>query len=164
MTATKLKAGIISAIAVAGLATPLVMQHQAQVKLREETQTWRQQVGRLTQVKAENERLSNLLAQANSAQLSKDQLSELMKLRGEVGLLRRQTNDLAKFREESRRLQASLADSGQNSRQSEFNPVFEQQMHLGRIAKNVALPLVMYAVDHQDQFPTNWDQAAPYFP
>jgi TolA-binding protein len=161
MTMTKLKAGIISAVAVAGVATPLVMQHQAQVRLREKNQSLQQQIGQLT---GETERLSNLLAQSNDAQtLAKDQLSELMRLRNEVGMLRRQTNELGKLREENRRLKSALADSGQDSKQSEFNPAFEQGMHIARVAKNVTLPLVLYASENQDQFPTDWDQAAPYF-
>jgi hypothetical protein len=98
MTMTKLKAGVIAAIAVAGVATPLAIQHQAQVKLHEQNLSLRQQVDQLAQLKTENGRLSNLLAQANSSRLSKDQLSELMKLRGEVGLLRRQTNELGRLR------------------------------------------------------------------
>jgi RNA polymerase sigma factor (sigma-70 family) len=163
MTMTKLKIGVISAIAVAGLATPTVIQHQTQSKLREENQSLRQQIDRLAQLKTENERLSNLLAQANGSQLSKDQVSELMKLRGEVGLLRRQTNELGKLREENQRLQAAMVNSAQDSAKAEFNPVAEQGHHIARVAKNASLPLVMYANDHQYQFPTNWDQAAPYF-
>jgi len=97
MTIAKLKAGIISAVALAGVATLLVMQHQAQVRLREENQSLRERADRLAQLTIENERLSNLLAQANGAQsLSSDQLSELMRLRSEVGMLRRQTNELLK--------------------------------------------------------------------
>src|SRR5438309_2064300 len=81
----ELKTGIISAVVAASVATPLVMQHHAQVKLREENQSLRQQVEGLT---AENDRLSNLLTQASrSGSLPKEQLSELMKLRGEIGLL-----------------------------------------------------------------------------
>ncbi|MCX6926992.1 MAG: hypothetical protein NT154_27865, partial [Verrucomicrobia bacterium] len=45
----------------------------------------------LEQQQTENERLSNLLAQANASQLSaSNQLNELLKLRGEVGALREQ--------------------------------------------------------------------------
>ena len=99
MTMTKLKLGIISAVVVAGVVTPLVIQRQAQAKLLEENQFLRQRVDQLAQLKAQNERLSSLVAQANSAQsLPKDQLSELMRLRGEVGILRRQTNELRMLR------------------------------------------------------------------
>jgi RNA polymerase sigma factor (sigma-70 family) len=67
MTMTKLKAGIIGAIVVASVATPLVIQHQAAVRLREENQSLRQQVDRLAQLTAGNERLSHLLARSRSS-------------------------------------------------------------------------------------------------
>jgi RNA polymerase sigma factor (sigma-70 family) len=67
MAMTKLKAGIIGAVIVASVLTPLVIQHQAQVKLREENQSLRQQVDRLAQLTAGNERLSHLLARSRSS-------------------------------------------------------------------------------------------------
>jgi len=67
MTMTKLKAGIIGAVIVASVLTPLVIQHQAQVKLREENQSLRQQVDRLAQLTEGNERLSHLLARSRSS-------------------------------------------------------------------------------------------------
>ena len=54
MTMTKLKLGL-SALVVAGATTALVVQHQAQIKLREENQSLRQQMAKL---QTENERFS----------------------------------------------------------------------------------------------------------
>jgi RNA polymerase sigma factor (sigma-70 family) len=54
MTMTKLKLGL-SALVIAGATTALVVQHQAQIKLREENQSLRQQMAKL---QTENERLS----------------------------------------------------------------------------------------------------------
>ena len=59
---TKLQAAIIGTLVVAGLATTMVVQHQA--KLREENQSLRQQ---LAQLKADNEGLSSQLAQPKVA-------------------------------------------------------------------------------------------------
>jgi hypothetical protein len=109
---TKLQTAIVSAVVVAGVATPLVIQHEA--KLRRENQALRQQVDQFAGLTAENERLSNLVAQANNARsLSNDQLNDLLRLRGEVGLLRRQTNELGKLREENRRLQDAYSKPAQ---------------------------------------------------
>src|SRR5690348_3519015 len=54
MAQTKLKTGL-AVLIIAGLATFLVIQHRAQIKLREENQSLRQQVSQLT---TENERLA----------------------------------------------------------------------------------------------------------
>jgi hypothetical protein len=66
MAMTKLKLGIISAVVVAGVATPLVIQHQAETKLREKNEILQQQNGQMARLTAENERLSRLLAPAKS--------------------------------------------------------------------------------------------------
>ena len=60
MATTKLKFGMISAIMVAGVAIPLVIYHQAEVKLNEENQSLRQQIA---QLQSDNESLSNRVAQ-----------------------------------------------------------------------------------------------------
>jgi RNA polymerase sigma factor (sigma-70 family) len=109
MGMTKLKLGIISAIVVAGVATPLVLQHQSQVRLREDNQAFRQQVDQLA---AENERLANLVARANSSQaLAIDQPSEILRLRGEVGVLRQQKSEAERLLEEHRRLGSGATNS-----------------------------------------------------
>src|SRR5690242_13842288 len=171
MTMTKLKAGIVAAVAVAGVATPLAMQHQTQTRLRAENQSLRQRVDDLA---GENARLSNPAAPANSSQLSKDQLSELMKLRGEVGLLRRQTNELGRLWEENRRLQASLARATQNAGQSQIDSATEQekqeaiakQQFIAKMgyARNWVLAFHEYAGAHQGQAPASFDQAATFLP
>lgn len=76
MTMTKLKLGILSAILVAGVVSPLVIQHQT--KLRRENEDLRQQMDQLT---AENARLSNQVAQASQAAESarQDELAASLK-------------------------------------------------------------------------------------
>ncbi len=109
MTISKVKLGIISVIAVAGLATPLAIQNQSQARLREENEALRQQAGQLAQMAAENERLSNLVVQAKSAEsLSREQMSELLRLRGEVSRLRRESKELATLQADNRQLRVRL--------------------------------------------------------
>ena len=112
---TTLQKTLITATIAAAVVTPVAIQHQAQVKLRDENASLRQQIEQLTPLTAENERLSNLIANASPA-LSKDQLNDLLRLRNEVGTLRRQTNEVAKLREENRRLQDTQAKVRQNVR------------------------------------------------
>ncbi|HZL78641.1 MAG TPA: sigma-70 family RNA polymerase sigma factor, partial [Candidatus Limnocylindrales bacterium] len=90
MTATKLKLGI-SALVVAGAATALVVQHQAQAKLRGDNESLTQQ---LAQLKTDNQSLSNRLTNVgDSKKLPDDSNNELLKLRGKVGVLQRQADE-----------------------------------------------------------------------
>ena len=83
---------IVMTIIAASVAVPLVIQHQNQVKLREENVVLRRQIA---QLQADNEGFSNRVAQANRPpSLSSERLRELLKLRGEVGVLRRQQHEL----------------------------------------------------------------------
>jgi RNA polymerase sigma factor (sigma-70 family) len=98
MSMTNLKAGIISAVVLASVVTPLVLQHQAQARLRDQNEALRQRADRLTNLQTENQRLSNLLAQASPRSLSNEQFSELLRLRGEVGRLRTAVREWAQLK------------------------------------------------------------------
>ena len=107
MTMTNLKIGL-STIVVAGAATTLVIQHQAQAKLREENESLRQRVEQLGQLQVDNERLSNLVARAKSSSAD-GQPNDLLRLRSEVAFLRQQTNEVGKLRTENRQLRSAPA-------------------------------------------------------
>jgi RNA polymerase sigma factor (sigma-70 family) len=109
MTAAKLKAGLVCAVVIAGVATPFVLQHQAQLKLRAENEALRQQSDQLAQLTDENKRLSNLMSR-NPQSSSNGPPDELLRLRGEVAVLRNNMKQLEKLGEENRQLRASLVD------------------------------------------------------
>src|SRR6266571_1474867 len=78
MSATKLKAGIIGAIVIASVATPLLIQHQAQAKLRDQDERLRQRTEQLAKLQQENTDISNQLARSNgSSPLSGNEWREL---------------------------------------------------------------------------------------
>jgi hypothetical protein len=84
------------------------MEYRSQTDLRDARAALKAQKGELAAQATENERLSNLLAQANDVQqLNTSEAAELLRLRGEVGSLRRQTNDLAKLQTDNQRLRAA---------------------------------------------------------
>jgi len=91
MTMTKLKTALVSAVLLAGVATPLILQHQTQAQLRLENQALRLQneqvEQRLAPLAAENKRLSDLVSQPGTSAIS-DRAAELLRLRAEVGRLR----------------------------------------------------------------------------
>ncbi len=156
MTATQLKFGVTTLV-VAGTTTALVMQHQAQVKLRAENESLTQQIA---QLKMDNESLLNRSAAgADSKLLPDEQLNELLKLRSEVGMLRQRTNELGK-------LHVLPASTPPGHQQPEADSQVEQEQAAAEFkmnnAKQSVMGMIMYANDHGNQFPTNFDQTAPY--
>ena len=148
MTMTNLKLGI-SALVVAGTATAIVIQHQAQTKLRDQSESLRQQI---TQLEANNEGLSNRLAAAGARpasfqSLPDGQSNELLKLRGEVGVLRQQASEASQKAQVAEQKLATLL-----SAKAQFA---SHQSATMNAAKMLGLDMRLYARDHDNQFPTN---------
>jgi len=91
-------------MALAGLATIIVLQYLANVRLRAENELLQQEARQLPQLAVENEHLSNLLEQASGPRAAaQETTNELLRLRNEVRLLRSQTNELGRLRAENSR-------------------------------------------------------------
>lgn len=89
VTMTKAKLSIVAAIALAGIITPLAIQHQARLRLLEEHQALRRQASQIDQFRSQIGQLSNELAQSRTSPAVPDRkVAELLRLRGEVGRLR----------------------------------------------------------------------------
>lgn len=157
---TKLQFGVISAMVVASLAIFLWMQHRWVIKLHEENESLRQQVEQLAQAAAENERQSNLLAEATTFE-APDRLRELLRLRSEVAGLKSQLADVLK--KESGKEAAKQQSPG-------FGPIQQQmeqkEMALAKMGymQKWMLAFLQYANQHQGQFPSNFDLAASLLP
>ncbi len=96
MAITNLKSGIVTAVVVASLVTPLVVQRQAQARLREQDGALRQRTDQLAKLQGDNEQLSKRLAGGNGSRpLPNDRLRELVRLRSEVGRLRKDAKELS---------------------------------------------------------------------
>jgi hypothetical protein len=96
---SKLKISAMSALIVATVATPLVIQHQRLARLRGENQLLQDRARQADNLRVENEKLSAQLADAKERPgLSEAQLAELVRLRGEVGPLRRDRQELVRLR------------------------------------------------------------------
>ncbi|HEY5232454.1 MAG TPA: hypothetical protein VIK35_02825 [Verrucomicrobiae bacterium] len=148
MTMTKLKLGI-SALAIVGATTALVVQHQTQIKLREENESLRQQMVRqITQQQADNESLSNRLAATyDFKKLPDDSNNELLKLRGEVGVLQRQANEANQKAQIAGQKLATVLSAQAKFTAHETATVDNM--------KELGLAMLLYAMDNNGQFPTN---------
>ena len=177
---TKFNIIVISVIALAGGTALLVIQHAAQVKGHENGAVLRQQDSQLVELTAEHLRLSNLVAQVNSSPAG-DQAAELSKLRAEAEALRKQTNELGKQLAENRRSRQSqtrprsrsdthyffgmvsvVSDSTSEEYANQLNRMTHRDGKMGDVL-NLGSAVRKYASEHQGEFPTNFDQAAPYF-
>ena len=169
----------------AGMTSSLVIQHQAQVKLHEIDAVLRQQDNQLAVLVPELQRLSNLVVQANSSPpenrtAGEDRTAELMKLRAEAETLRKQANDLGKQRTDSRQPRPSQRLPGpgphahtvagvsvvSDSDSEEYAKQLDQMASENRKmadARNLSRGLRWYAPAHEGEFPSTFDQAAPYF-
>ena len=115
ITMSKLKFGIICAIA-AVVATPLIIQHEAVAKLREENGALRQKAVENGQLTAENQALSQELEDVKkSAHLTGDQFSELARLRRELQTLRTPKQGSAQRGNSSATASKSNTSSGDTS-------------------------------------------------
>jgi RNA polymerase sigma factor (sigma-70 family) len=99
---TTLQKTLITATIAAAVGTGIYEARQAST-LRSQVQTLQQQQAplaeQLTGLKTENERLSNLVAQAKDSQaLSQAQFSELLKLRGKANLAQTDSRELAQLK------------------------------------------------------------------
>jgi hypothetical protein len=152
MANTSLKSGL-AALAVAGVAITLLIQHQSQTKLAEENAALRQQ---LAQVQALNESLSNLVVQTKTPEAPPAAPSdELLRLRGELALLRQQTNELAQLQRQNQRLLSQAAEQSQSTNQISAEDRFVlQQTHVVDAMTAVLTAIKEYAAKH-GQYPDN---------
>ena len=103
---SKLSLVILGAIVIAAIAIPAAIQHQFQARLSRENGLLEQRVAQMNRLSADNQRLSNLVAQAKAALASSDdQFQELLKLRAEVTRLTQANQEL------NRANQAKVAQS-----------------------------------------------------
>ena len=107
MSMSKIKIAIVSAMAAAIVAVPVVVQQKANRTLRQKNEAMQQQ---LAQIASLQEQLARLAQDAGKAPdvtpfQQEAQKHELARLRNEVSLLRGQTNELAKARREIQALQ-----------------------------------------------------------
>jgi len=182
---TRFKIILCGALVVAGMTSSLVIQYQAQVKLREKDRVLRQQDRRLFELVAESQRLSNLVIHADSSPAhnrpaAEDRTAELVKLRAEAETLRKQVDELGKQRTQSRPPHPShrllwpgpnihsvagvsvVSDADSEEYAKQLAQMASENRKLAD-ARNLSRGVRWYVPAHQGELPLTFDQAAPYF-
>ncbi len=154
MARTKFKAGLLCALAAAGLTTSVVVYSQARARLGAPQDSLRRQADQLARLEAENQRLFALSGKRDGSD-REEQLREMPALRAQAEALRRQTNDLARLRAENRRLSQRPGDEPKTPVQSR-----EELIARATAAKDWLLAFMTYAQDHHGQCPSSFEQAA----
>ncbi len=95
---------IIAALAIAGVATPLVLQQRALAELRSEQSAGLASASQVEQLRAENERLARLAVDFRELEKLRGEHLELLRLRGDATLLRNQLEELKREFERQRQL------------------------------------------------------------
>ncbi len=91
----------------------LLEQRRENATLHRQNLDLKQQLAPLAELHQDNERLSNLVAQADGAQANQ-RLLELVRLRNEVAQLRRQTNELAELERKLQQLAPVRPEAGRS--------------------------------------------------
>lgn len=109
LSLAKLKVAVSAAI-LASLAAGLMWEHQALRRLREDNRALQEQLQALDPLRAENQRLTRLGADANEGPSWREEPSrELLRLRGQSAILRRQEREIAHLQAQNRQWRASAS-------------------------------------------------------
>ncbi len=152
LTMTKLQSGIVAALVIAGVGTSLVLYSRASARQRDVEAALQQQSAELARQSAENDRLAKLAHKPGPG----PEEADLARLRSESVGLRQEATNLANLRRESQHLQSQAAQSSTPLQST------EEFMVKANFAKNWLLAFMMFSMDHQGTFPTNFDAAASF--
>jgi RNA polymerase sigma factor (sigma-70 family) len=152
MAWTKSQSTIAAGVIALSLAAPFFLQHAASAKLRAADDSLQRQAGKVSSLRSENDRLSSA---ASSASLSQEQLADLQKLRTEMAALKPEAESAAAIRTENSRLRHDTAVK---------TPIQLGELKTAKIDFNrdMLVSFYKYSEQHNGQFPTNFDDAAPF--
>jgi RNA polymerase sigma factor (sigma-70 family) len=156
--------GAFVAVAGVGLfeARQAAQMHEQNRRLQQEEAPLAAQIQEL---RSERDDATNRLGWlAEEAAANQQNNLELLKLRGQVAMLRHQAQELGRMREENQRLLAAARDTaaqktGEKDAQTQQRQIMIQRMN---DARQGVLSFILFAGDHQDQYPTNFDQVTSY--
>lgn len=156
---------LIVTVAVFGIVASLLVQHRADLKIRENNETLAQLNSQLDALAAKNEQLSHRLAEGKTGFLD-DPRSEFENLHAEVGRLRDLTNELgAKLKQgrEARKL-LGIPSSPPGYEYTPEDRDRREAMVAGKKedAANLSDAFYDYYRNHEGRFPSNFNQLTSY--
>jgi len=164
MSLTNLKIAVAGTAVIAGLATPLVIQHQKLNNLRSENTGLQQKIEQLDASQAEQPATPKV--DAAEIDRLRTQNSELLRLRAEVAKLRNEKADADKLRAENAKLRESTKKMAavQPPTPTTEEEQREKEENMARMndSKQWALASIMFAQDNNGMLPNDFKDARTY--
>jgi RNA polymerase sigma factor (sigma-70 family) len=160
MASAKMKAGLLGSIVAASTISSLVIHHESAARLRAAEVRLELQTNLISQAQSELDRLSRVAALRNGSGVNAR--DELLRMREDVAALRRQTNDLIVLRQDNNQLQAALRKRQgfpSTNAPARDNPEIRAR---SMYCRDLAMAMMLYASDNQEQFPSDLGQASKY--
>lgn len=161
MSMTKLQAGAVAVLVIAAASIPIMWQRQQNKRLEVENAALQKQAAEATQLRGENQRLSNALK--SSTGLSQADLRDLMRLRAQATAMSQVEQNNAQLKAERDQLKSQLSLV---SRVTGTPPIQtpEEATRLAKISyvKQWGLALMMFAEDNGNRLPTNLTAAVSF--
>jgi hypothetical protein len=149
-------------MAITGLMASLLIQHRAQAKLRAKDKALQEQDDHLAEMTSEGQRLSNLVARIENTPKN-DQLSELQQLRSEADEVWKRIQSLEMQLAMNRQPRPPQPMRKEEPHSAEYWQLLNQAA--GGKTKDafvLSTAVTWYVVEHQGQFPSNFDQVSSY--
>jgi hypothetical protein len=105
------KSGVVVALVAASILAPLAIRHRAEAGQRDRETQLRLQDSRLSELTAENLRLSNLIVRTESSAFPPAETRELLRLRGQIGPLRQAAVEVSNQVVRNQRWAAALSNA-----------------------------------------------------
>jgi RNA polymerase sigma factor (sigma-70 family) len=161
MATAKIKTALVSSLVVASTVSTIVLHQRAEARVRAADLQSQQQTNQLGDSQSEFERLSRLVAaRTGPAANGRD---ELLRMRAEVAALRKQIDDLASLQQDNAQLRAALKARRElpfaNAPKNFNDPEIRAR---SLYCRDLAMALLLYASDHQEQFPNDFAAATKY--
>lgn len=153
---------IVPAAIVLGVVASAMIYLRGEAAIQDSAAREQRQSRQLDAARAEQQRLSGFLSRATNSP-GADYLDELAKLRAKAAALRKQTNELAR----QAALHTPVSTSRAAARREEHSPEYWEEWRKAQGTKQqeaarLALVMSEYASDHQNRFPSNFNQVDSY--
>ncbi|MBI3415743.1 MAG: sigma-70 family RNA polymerase sigma factor [Verrucomicrobia bacterium] len=156
MTSAKIKLGL-AALAVAGIATPVVLQQQMTKQLRADNDSLRAQLA-ITQTATAANQSTNTPDVDELARLRAEHV-ELLRLRGEAASLNRQLQEAARLAQQNAQTRAELPANEVKPKTVQEEAWEQQGVPLMIYTKQWMLAFHLFANENDGRFPDSFDKA-----